>query len=90
MLAGLQQACSDVAFYSFGKRLKGKATCDLIRRLGLTRKAVTTIDPRYSENEVAAPFITTNPHGATKSSNFGFPIPMENGCATCEFVWLPG
>ena len=51
-----QDQLSEVVAFSFGKKLKGTATHDLIVRLGLTRKAVSTIDPRYDENAVPPVF----------------------------------
>ena len=47
-----QDQLSDVVAFSFGKSLKRAATHDVIVRLWLTRKAVSTIDSRYDENAV--------------------------------------
>ena len=61
-----QDQLSDVAAFSFGKRPRGAATHDVIVRLGLTRKAVSTIDPRYDENAVP-PF---SPHLPVPAASF--------------------
>ena len=56
-----QDQLAEVVYFSFGKRLKGTAAHDVIVRLGLTRKAVSTIDPRYDENAVAPASPSTLP-----------------------------
>ena len=63
-----QDQLSDVVAFSFGKRLKGTATHDVIARLGLTRKALSTIDPRYDENAVPPFFFL--PHLPVPAAGF--------------------